>query len=123
MQPGAAYTYRFAVQSQDGTLWWHAYSRWMRATIYGALVIYPKVGVHYPFQNHPDKDFPVILGECVFIIHHYQTYLRVAVAVAASNAMMMLISFIKMNVFSFSLNNNRRMVGHRHSWHHATGFV
>ncbi|XP_027109265.2 laccase-3-like [Coffea arabica] len=63
IQPGAAYTYRFSIQNQDGTLWWHAHSRWIRATIYGALVIYPKLGVPYPFQNHPDKDFPVILGE------------------------------------------------------------
>ncbi|KAL3530941.1 hypothetical protein ACH5RR_010263 [Cinchona calisaya] len=62
IQPGSAYTYRFSIQNQDGTLWWHAHSRWIRATVYGALIIYPKLGVPYPFQK-PNKEFPILLGE------------------------------------------------------------
>ncbi|KAL0434878.1 UNVERIFIED_CONTAM: Laccase-3 [Sesamum radiatum] len=62
IQPGASYTYRFTIENQDGTLWWHAHSRWLRATVYGALIIYPKLGVPYPFPK-PTKEIPVLLGE------------------------------------------------------------
>ncbi|KAL2488609.1 Laccase-3 [Forsythia ovata] len=62
IQPGGSYTYRFPIENQDGTLWWHAHSRWLRATVYGALIIYPKLGVPYPFQK-PNKEIPILLGE------------------------------------------------------------
>ncbi|KAL0370735.1 UNVERIFIED_CONTAM: Laccase-3 [Sesamum angustifolium] len=62
IQPGASYTYRFTIENQDGTLWWHAHSRWLRATVYGALIIYPKLGVPYPFLK-PTKEIPILLGE------------------------------------------------------------
>nr|QCZ35187.1 laccase 20 [Salvia miltiorrhiza] len=62
IQPGAAYTYRFTIENQDGTLWWHAHSKWLRATVYGALIIYPKLGVPYPFPK-PNKELPILLGE------------------------------------------------------------
>nr|GMD64335.1 laccase-3-like [Ipomoea batatas] len=62
IQPGAEYTYRFTIQKQEGTLWWHAHSRWLRATVYGAIVIYPRLGVPYPFPK-PDKEIPILLGE------------------------------------------------------------
>ncbi|GJZ32394.1 laccase 3 [Tanacetum coccineum] len=52
----------FTIQDQEGTLWWHAHSRWLRATVYGALVIRPKPGSSYPFPT-PKVEFPVILGE------------------------------------------------------------
>ncbi|CAK9164145.1 unnamed protein product [Ilex paraguariensis] len=62
IQPGAAYTYRFTIENQEGTLWWHAHSKWLRATVYGALVIYPKSGFSFPFSK-PKLDIPILLGE------------------------------------------------------------
>ncbi|KAJ4839803.1 Laccase-3 [Turnera subulata] len=62
IQPGRSYTYRFTIQNQEGTLWWHAHSRWLRATVYGALIIYPKLGSPYPFPM-PKKEIPILLGE------------------------------------------------------------
>ncbi|KAK1354456.1 Laccase [Heracleum sosnowskyi] len=62
IQPGATYTYRYKIEDQEGTLWWHAHSRWLRATVYGALIIRPKLGSSYPFQQ-PKIEFPVVLGE------------------------------------------------------------
>ncbi|KAK2982751.1 hypothetical protein RJ640_025167, partial [Escallonia rubra] len=44
IQPGATYTYRFKIEKQEGTLWWHAHTGWLRATVYGALIIRPKMG-------------------------------------------------------------------------------
>ncbi|WOK95845.1 laccase-3 [Canna indica] len=62
IRPGGSYTYRFTIEDQEGTLWWHAHSSWLRATVHGALIIYPKHGSSYPFPK-PHKEFPVILGE------------------------------------------------------------
>ncbi|KAL0919559.1 hypothetical protein M5K25_011659 [Dendrobium thyrsiflorum] len=62
IRPGGHYTYRFTVQGQEGTLWWHAHSSWLRATVYGALIIHPKEGNNYPFAQ-PNREFPIILGE------------------------------------------------------------
>ena len=61
IRPGGSYTYRFTITDQEGTLWWHAHSRWLRSTVYGALVIRPKAGSLYPFPT-PKIEFPVILG-------------------------------------------------------------
>uniref|UniRef100_A0A0D3HT08 laccase n=1 Tax=Oryza barthii TaxID=65489 RepID=A0A0D3HT08_9ORYZ len=63
VQPGGNYTYRFNVDGQEGTLWWHAHVSFHRATVYGALVIRPRGGAKaYPFPK-PDKEHVVILGE------------------------------------------------------------
>ncbi|XP_068311430.1 laccase-3-like isoform X2 [Pyrus communis] len=62
IQPGATYTYRFTITDQEGTLWWHAHSRWLRATVYGALIIYPRLGSPYPFSM-PKQEVPLLLGE------------------------------------------------------------
>ncbi|XP_047311688.1 laccase-3-like [Impatiens glandulifera] len=62
IMPGNTYTYKFNIENQEGTLWWHAHSRWLRVTVYGALIIYPKAGSSYPFPK-PNVEFPVILGE------------------------------------------------------------
>ena len=67
---GSSYTYRYTIQEQEGTLWWHAHSSWLRATVHGALIILPKRGMPYPFPK-PDKEFPVVLGTyyaCRFIL-------------------------------------------------------
>ncbi|KAK3022288.1 hypothetical protein RJ639_045395 [Escallonia herrerae] len=62
IQPGATYTYQFKIENQEGTLWWHAHTRWLRATVYGALIIHPKLGSSYPFPV-PKQELPIILGE------------------------------------------------------------
>ena len=59
--PGNSYTYKFNITGQEGTLWWHAHSSWLRATVYGALIIRPRLGHTYPFPK-PHKKFPILLG-------------------------------------------------------------
>ncbi|KAJ6768111.1 LACCASE [Salix koriyanagi] len=62
IQPGQSYLYNFTLTGQRGTLLWHAHISWLRATIHGAIVIFPKKGVPYPFPK-PDKEKIIILGE------------------------------------------------------------
>ncbi|GMH30546.1 hypothetical protein Nepgr_032389 [Nepenthes gracilis] len=62
IRPGGSYTYRFTIQGQEGTLWWHAHSSWLRATVHGALIIHPREGSSYPFPK-PDRETPILLGE------------------------------------------------------------
>ncbi|KAG6503282.1 laccase-3-like [Zingiber officinale] len=62
IRPGGSYTYRFTIEEQEGTLWWHAHSSWLRATVHGALIIYPKLSSSYPFFN-PNTEYSVILGD------------------------------------------------------------
>ncbi|KAM7257058.1 hypothetical protein ACFE04_012799 [Oxalis oulophora] len=62
IRPGQAYTYRIKIENQEGTLWWHSHFQWLRATVYGALIIYPKLGKPYPFIM-PKKEIPIMLGE------------------------------------------------------------
>jgi laccase len=61
IQKGNTYVYKFIIVGQRGTLWWHAHISWLRATLYGAIVILPKLGVPYPFTK-PDKEVPIIFG-------------------------------------------------------------
>ncbi|KAG8494977.1 hypothetical protein CXB51_012736 [Gossypium anomalum] len=44
------------------TLFWHAHISWLRATVYGPLIILPRLGVPYPFPK-PYKEVPIIFGE------------------------------------------------------------
>ncbi|XP_010543702.1 PREDICTED: laccase-12 [Tarenaya hassleriana] len=62
IRPGNSYTYRFTIQGQEGTLWWHAHSSWLRATVYGALLIHPPPASSYPFPK-PDRQTTLLLGE------------------------------------------------------------
>ena len=67
IRPGQTYTYRFTVAGQEGTLWWHAHSSWLRATVHGALIIRPRAGVPaaYPFNaagKPPAREIPILLG-------------------------------------------------------------
>ncbi|KAL1332463.1 hypothetical protein HN51_061268 [Arachis hypogaea] len=62
IKPGGSYTYRFTIVNQEGTLWWHAHTGFLRATVYGALIIHPKMGSPYPFPT-PRREFPILLGE------------------------------------------------------------
>ncbi|KAL0911733.1 hypothetical protein M5K25_019893 [Dendrobium thyrsiflorum] len=62
IQTGQSYVYNFTIVGQRGTLFWHAHISWLRATLYGPLVILPKIGVPYPFAK-PYKEVPIIFGE------------------------------------------------------------
>ncbi|KNA11344.1 hypothetical protein SOVF_136100 [Spinacia oleracea] len=62
IQPGKTFTYKFTMVKQKGTLLWHAHSSWLRGTVYGAIVAYPKTGVPYPFKP-PYAEHIIILGE------------------------------------------------------------
>ncbi|KAJ3669055.1 hypothetical protein LUZ60_011005 [Juncus effusus] len=62
VRPGESYKYRFTIEGQEGTLWWHAHSSWLRATVYGALIIHPKGNNSYPFEK-PSREVPILLGE------------------------------------------------------------
>lgn len=62
IQSGSSYTYDFNVTGQRGTLWWHAHILWLRATVYGAIVIMPGVGAGFPFPQH-NREVNLLLGE------------------------------------------------------------
>ncbi|KAE8662870.1 Laccase-11 [Hibiscus syriacus] len=62
IQTGNSYAYDFNVTGQRGTLWWHAHILWLRATVYGAIVIKPKLGTPFPFPK-PNMEQIVVLGE------------------------------------------------------------
>ncbi|KAB1224305.1 Laccase-4 [Morella rubra] len=62
IQPGQSYVYNFTITGQRGTLLWHAHIFWLRATVHGAFVILPKLGVPYPFPK-PHKEVIVVLAE------------------------------------------------------------
>ncbi|GLJ52159.1 hypothetical protein SUGI_1109510 [Cryptomeria japonica] len=62
IRSGGSFTYQFSIIEQEGTLWWHAHISWLRATVHGALVIYPMEGNWYPFPE-PHAEVPIVLGE------------------------------------------------------------
>ncbi|XP_055830644.1 laccase-2-like [Solanum dulcamara] len=62
IQTGQSYVYNFTITGQRGTLWWHAHISWMRATLYGPLIIYPQQKSSYPFAK-PHKEVPIMFGE------------------------------------------------------------
>ncbi|XP_075078882.1 laccase-4-like [Nicotiana tabacum] len=62
IQPGQNYVYNFTITGQRGTLFWHAHILWLRATVHGAIVILPKLGVPYPFPK-PNHEAVVLLAE------------------------------------------------------------
>ncbi|KAG2284906.1 hypothetical protein Bca52824_044510 [Brassica carinata] len=62
IQSGQSFTYNFTVARQKGTFFWHAHFSWLRSTVYGPLIVYPKASVPYPFQK-PFKEHTILLGE------------------------------------------------------------
>lgn len=62
IRPGGRFRQKIIFSTEEGTLWWHAHSDWSRATVYGVIIIHPKVGSRYPFPK-PDAEVPIILGE------------------------------------------------------------
>ncbi|MBA0558501.1 hypothetical protein Golob_015516, partial [Gossypium lobatum] len=59
IQTGQSYVYNFTLTGQRGTLFWHAHISWLRATLYGPIVILPKKHASYPFP-HPYKEVPIV---------------------------------------------------------------
>ncbi|MBA0817236.1 hypothetical protein Gohar_001819 [Gossypium harknessii] len=62
IQTGQSYVYNFTITGQRGTLLWHAHFSWMRATVYGPLIILPRHNESYPFIK-PYKEVPILFGE------------------------------------------------------------
>ncbi|KAJ8650189.1 hypothetical protein MRB53_003212 [Persea americana] len=62
IQAGQSFTYEFTLVQQKGTLLWHAHVSWLRATVHGAIVVYPKTGVPYPFP-FPYEEHIIVLAE------------------------------------------------------------
>ncbi|GKV08077.1 hypothetical protein SLEP1_g19759 [Rubroshorea leprosula] len=62
IQTNQTYVYNFTIVGQTGTLWWHAHLSWLRATVYGPLIILPRRNTSYPFAK-PYKEIPILFGE------------------------------------------------------------
>ncbi|XVF68812.1 hypothetical protein PTKIN_Ptkin11bG0031200 [Pterospermum kingtungense] len=62
IQTGQSYVYNFTITGQRGTLFWHAHISWIRATLYGPLIILPRRNESYPFLK-PYKQVPIMFGE------------------------------------------------------------
>ncbi|KAH7560939.1 hypothetical protein JRO89_XS10G0143300 [Xanthoceras sorbifolium] len=69
---GQSYVYNFTIVGQRGTLWWHAHISWLRATLYGPIIILPKQGTPYPFVK-PHKQVPIIFDTEAIISQALQT--------------------------------------------------
>ncbi|WVZ03880.1 hypothetical protein V8G54_024686 [Vigna mungo] len=62
IQTGQSYVYNFTIVGQRGTLFWHAHISWLRATLYGPLILLPRLNESYPFEK-PHKEVPILFGE------------------------------------------------------------
>ncbi|KAF7138121.1 hypothetical protein RHSIM_Rhsim07G0046000 [Rhododendron simsii] len=62
IQPGTKFSQKIIFSTEEGTIWWHAHSDWSRATVHGAIIVYPKYGTGYPFPK-PWAEVPILLGE------------------------------------------------------------
>nr|XP_016468710.1 PREDICTED: laccase-17-like [Nicotiana tabacum] len=62
IQTNQSYTYNFTIIGQRGTLFWHAHISWLRATVYGPIIILPQHNESYPFKK-PYKEIPILFGE------------------------------------------------------------
>lgn len=82
IKTGQSYVYNFTIVGQRGTLWWHAHFSWLRATLYGPIIILPKLGDFYPFPK-PHKEIPIMFGTIQiyqqtvtkFTVHFYSIYM------------------------------------------------
>lgn len=62
IQFGDNFTQKVIFSDEEGTIWWHAHSDWSRATVHGAIIVYPKRGASYPFPKPDHDEVPIILG-------------------------------------------------------------
>ena len=67
--PGGKHTYRFNITAREETLWWHAHNAFLRAWVYGSLIIRPRLGHSYPFPT-PHKEVPIIFGMYMVLIRY-----------------------------------------------------
>ncbi|KZV28936.1 laccase-15-like [Dorcoceras hygrometricum] len=74
IQPGHNFSQTVIFSEEEGTLWWHAHSDWSRATVHGAIIIYPERGATYPFHQ-PVAEIPIILGTFKVKVTYGKTYL------------------------------------------------
>ncbi|KAJ4835861.1 Lactose Permease [Turnera subulata] len=72
IQTNQSYVYNFTITGQRGTLLWHAHFSWLRATVYGPLIILPKPHVPYPFPK-PHKEVTIMLDPEAIINQALQT--------------------------------------------------
>lgn len=61
IQPGGKFRQKVVFSEEEGTLWWHAHSDWTRATVHGAINIYPRKNSTFPFPK-PHAEIPIIFG-------------------------------------------------------------
>ncbi|CAI9116406.1 OLC1v1017542C3 [Oldenlandia corymbosa var. corymbosa] len=62
IMPGKSFTQQIKLSDEIGTMWWHAHSDWSRATVHGAIIVYPRMEDVYPFPK-PNAEVPLVLGE------------------------------------------------------------
>ncbi|KAI4352805.1 hypothetical protein L6164_007023 [Bauhinia variegata] len=62
IKPGGKFIQKIIFSTEEGTLWWHAHSDWSRATVHGAIIVYPKKNRAYPFPK-PHAEVPIVFGE------------------------------------------------------------
>ncbi|XP_010685719.2 laccase-17 [Beta vulgaris subsp. vulgaris] len=62
IQTNHSYVYNFTIKGQRGTLFWHAHISWLRATVYGPIIILPRRNESYPFPK-PHKEKTIVFGE------------------------------------------------------------
>uniref|UniRef100_A0A251T598 Putative copper-resistance protein CopA n=1 Tax=Helianthus annuus TaxID=4232 RepID=A0A251T598_HELAN len=74
IQTGQSYVYNYTVVGQRGTLFWHAHISWLRASLYGPLIILLKLNVPYPFSK-PYKEVPIIFDTFKLKVKPGKTYL------------------------------------------------
>lgn len=59
---GDSYTYEFTLIDQVGTYFWHAHVSWLRATVYGAIIIHPR---DPPPYAPPAAEIPILFGKLI----------------------------------------------------------
>ncbi|CDP01156.1 unnamed protein product [Coffea canephora] len=62
IRPGNRFRQKIIFSDEEGTLWWHAHNDFLRSTVHGAIIVYPRRGLPYPFPK-PYAEVPIILGE------------------------------------------------------------
>ncbi|KAH9326800.1 hypothetical protein KI387_006978, partial [Taxus chinensis] len=95
--PGNTFTYNFSVPEEEGTVWWHAHASYLRATVHGALIIYPRIGKRYPFRK-PVAEVPIILGTFRFSVRKGKTYLLRIISAVLNEALFFKIAGHRMTV-------------------------
>ncbi|GFY85775.1 laccase/diphenol oxidase family protein [Actinidia rufa] len=97
IKPGGKFSQKVIFSSEEGTLWWHAHNDWNRATVHGAIVVYPKPGKGYPFPK-PHAEVPIIFGTFKLNVDYGKTYLLRMVNAAMNDILFFSIAKHKLTV-------------------------